>query len=49
TGMGLLFCKDLIEKCNGKIWVESVQGSGTEFFFTLPVGTVKEEEHAFAS
>jgi two-component system sensor histidine kinase/response regulator len=49
TGMGLLFCKDLIEKCNGKIWVESVQGSGTEFFFTLPVGTVKEEEHALAS
>lgn len=52
TGMGLLFCKDLIEKCNGKIWVESVQGSGTEFFFTLPIGTVgtiKEEEPAFAS
>ncbi len=50
TGMGLLFCKDLIEKCNGKIWVESVQGSGTEFFFTLPIGTaVKEEEHALAS
>jgi len=52
TGMGLLFCKDLIEKCNGKIWVESTQGQGTEFFFTLPVGTigtVKEEEHALAS
>ena len=52
TGMGLLFCKDLIEKCNGKIWVESVQGSGTEFFFTLPIGTVgtiKEEEPAFVS
>ena len=52
TGMGLLFCKDLIEKCNGKIWVESVQGSGTEFFFTLPIGTVgsiKEEEPALAS
>lgn len=44
TGMGLLFCKDLIEKCNGKIWVESEQGSGTEFFFTLPLaGGVKEE------
>jgi two-component system sensor histidine kinase/response regulator len=49
TGMGLLFCKDLIEKCNGKIWVESVQGFGTEFFFTLPTGSVssiKEEEPA---
>ena len=50
TGMGLLFCKDLIEKCNGKIWVESQAGSGTEFFFTLPVaGVVKEEEVAMAS
>jgi two-component system sensor histidine kinase/response regulator len=46
TGMGLLFCKDLIEKCNGRIWVESVPGSGTEFFFTLPmtISVVKEEE-----
>ena len=49
TGMGLLFCKDLIEKCNGKIWVESTQGCGTEFFFTLPIGTVKEEQHAMVS
>jgi two-component system, sensor histidine kinase and response regulator len=50
TGMGLLFCKDLIEKCNGKIWVQSEQGSGTEFFFTLPVaGVAKEEEVAMAS
>jgi two-component system sensor histidine kinase/response regulator len=49
TGMGLLFCKDLIEKCNGKIWVESTQGNGTEFFFTLPIGTVKEEQHAMVS
>jgi len=46
TGMGLLFCKDLIEKCNGKIWVESIPGNGTEFFFTLPktMTIVKEEE-----
>jgi len=49
TGMGLLFCKDLIEKCNGRIWVESIQGSGTEFFFTLPTSNVKEEEPALAS
>ncbi|MBS1532996.1 MAG: tetratricopeptide repeat-containing sensor histidine kinase [Bacteroidetes bacterium] len=50
TGMGLLFCKDLIEKCNGHIWVESAQGSGTAFFFTLPAAAVvKEEEAALAS
>ncbi|MFI5162124.1 MAG: tetratricopeptide repeat protein [Sphingobacteriales bacterium] len=36
TGMGLLFCKDLIEKCNGTIWVNSKQGAGSEFSFTIP-------------
>jgi len=49
TGMGLLFCKDLIEKCNGQIWVKSEQGLGTEFFFTLPLGTFKEEEAVMVS
>ncbi|WP_461452878.1 tetratricopeptide repeat-containing sensor histidine kinase [Mucilaginibacter sp.] len=37
TGMGLLFCKDLVEKCNGKIWVTSKQDEGTEFSFTVPI------------
>ncbi len=36
TGMGMLFCKDLVERCNGNIWVVSEQGVGTEFMFTLP-------------
>lgn len=36
TGMGLLFCKDLVEKCNGLIWVASEPGLGTEFSFTIP-------------
>ena len=40
TGLGLLFCKDLVEKCNGKIWVTSKQGSGTEFAFTIPLNDV---------
>jgi two-component system sensor histidine kinase/response regulator len=42
TGMGLLFCKDLVEKCNGKIWVTSTQGKGTEFSFTVPAGILEE-------
>jgi two-component system sensor histidine kinase/response regulator len=42
TGMGMLFCKDLIERCSGKIWVTSQPGKGTEFSFTLPVGVLKE-------
>ncbi len=42
TGMGMLFCKDLVEKCSGKIWVTSTPGLGTEFSFTVPVGVLSE-------
>jgi two-component system sensor histidine kinase/response regulator len=42
TGMGMLFCKDLIEKCSGKIWVTSQQGKGTAFSFTIPAGILTE-------
>jgi len=44
TGLGLILCKEFIEKCNGKIWVESVLGVGTTFSFSLPLG-VKDGEH----
>lgn len=36
TGLGLLLCKELIEKQGGKIWIESVLNAGTTFYFTLP-------------
>ncbi len=45
TGMGLLFCKDLIEKCNGEIWVSSQQGVGSEFSFRIPSGVHKDKNH----
>jgi len=36
TGLGLILCKEFIEMNNGHIYVESVEGEGSKFFFTLP-------------
>ena len=36
TGLGLILCKDFVEKHDGEIWLESEDNKGSVFYFTLP-------------
>ncbi len=37
TGLGLIICKEMVEKNGGQIWVESGKGQGTTVKFTVPL------------
>lgn len=37
TGLGLILCKEFLEKNKGKIWIESMVDVGATFYFSLPI------------
>ena len=45
TGLGLFITKNIVQRHGGNIWIETEEGKGTTFFFTLPTEEVLIPEH----
>ena len=44
TGLGLMICKDFIEKNGGELFIESEEGKGSDFKFTVPMNSNAPQE-----
>ncbi|MCD6091932.1 MAG: response regulator, partial [Bacteroidales bacterium] len=45
SGLGLTISKAYVEMLGGTIWLESEEGEGSQFYFTLPFKSIKNRKH----
>ncbi|MEO7822617.1 MAG: ATP-binding protein [Gemmatimonadaceae bacterium] len=49
SGLGLTFCKLVVERHGGRIWLRSTEGKGSSFYIELPTDPAANESHASRS